>query len=85
MEDGRRYSTSPNAGGGAAWHAAAKHAPDKTEKQARDMTKAWQKSGTLYPENYDDPVARKPFQGLRVNAAKRAVVSCAVRRFLTAF
>lgn len=71
MENGSRYSTSSGAKERAAWRAVTEHAPDKTEKQAREVIKAWLKSGTLYNEEYEDPVARKTFQGLRVNATKR--------------
>ena len=69
--DGSRYSTSPGAKDRAAWHVVVRHAPDKTEKQARDVIKAWVKSGTLYTEEYDDTAARKRFLGLRVNPTKR--------------
>lgn len=69
--DGSRYSSSSGAKERAAWHAVVKHAPDKSEKQARDIIKTWIKSGTLFGEQYLDPIARKEFQGLRVNALKR--------------
>lgn len=71
MPNGSRYSTSSGAKERAAWRAVVGHAPDKTEKQAREIIKAWVKSGTVYNEEYEDPTARKKFQGLRVNATKR--------------
>jgi AAA domain len=71
MPTGERYSTSSGAKDRAAWHVIVDHAPDKTEKQAREVIKAWMKSGTLYTEEYEDTVARKKFLGLRVNHTKR--------------
>ena len=71
LPNGSRYSISTGAKDRAAWHVVVRHAPDKTEKQAREVVKAWVKSGTLYTEEYEDPVARKQFLGLRVNQAKR--------------
>jgi hypothetical protein len=67
-----RYSSAPKAGENrAAWRVVVKHAPDKTEKQCRDVITAWIKSGLLYAEEYPDGADRKPRQGLRVNATKR--------------
>ena len=71
LENGSRYSTSSGAAGRAAWRVVVEHAPDRTEHQAREIIRAWVASGTLYTEEYDDPVARKPFKGLRVNPLKR--------------
>lgn len=71
LPNGSRFSSSSGAKERGAWHVVVEHAPHKSEKQAREIIKAWLKSGTLFPEHYDDPIARKPFLGLRVNAAKR--------------
>jgi hypothetical protein len=69
--DGSRYSTSPGAKDRAAWRVVTQHAPHKSEKQARDIIKAWVKSGLLYNLEYEDPNARKTFLGLRVNPTRR--------------
>ena len=69
--DGSRFSTSSGAKERAAWRVIARHAPNKTERQAREIIKIWLKSGTLYAEEYEDATARKRFLGLRVNSAKR--------------
>jgi AAA domain len=69
--NGSRYSTSSRAGDRAAWRVVIARAPTKTEKQARDLILAWMKSGTLYTEEYYDPVARKTFKGVRVNPTLR--------------
>ena len=66
-----RYSTASSAKERAAWKVVDRHAPDKTEKQARDIIKTWLKSGALYNEEYEDAAARKKFLGLRVNHTKR--------------
>jgi hypothetical protein len=66
-----RYSTATNAKERAAWLVVVKHAPDKTEKQAREIIATWVKSGTLYSEVYHDAAARKDFHGLRVNQTLR--------------
>ena len=71
LPTGSRYSSASNATDRAAWNAVAKRAPEKSEKQARQVIQAWLKSGALYIEEYDDPTARKKLQGLRVNALKR--------------
>jgi hypothetical protein len=69
--DGSRYSAASSATDRAAWRVVVARAPNKTEPQARDIIKTWLKSGTLYVEEYEDPVARKKLQGLRVNAMQR--------------
>lgn len=62
-----RYSTAASAKDRAAWRVVVKHAPDKTEKQAREVIATWVKSGTLFLKEYTDTAARKQFQGLCVN------------------
>ena len=71
MPNGSRYSGAPKAEDRAAWQVVVTHAPDKTEKQAREIIRTWIKSGTLYTEDYEDPNQRKVRAGLRVNAGKR--------------
>jgi hypothetical protein len=71
LPNGSRYSSAGKAEDRAAWQVVLKHAPGKTERQARDIIKAWLKSSLLYAENYEDPEQRKKRSGLRVNAAKR--------------
>jgi hypothetical protein len=66
-----RYSSSSGAKDRAAWQVVVRHAPDKTDKQARKIIRTWLQSGTLYNEEYGDAAARKGFLGLRVNPAKR--------------
>ena len=66
-----RYSTATNAKDRAAWRVVVIHAPDKNEKQAREVINAWVKSGTLFLKEYTDTAARKQFQGLRVNPTLR--------------
>jgi hypothetical protein len=71
MPNGSRYSHAPKAEDRAAWQVVITNAPDKTEKQAREIIRTWIKSGTLYVEDYEDPNQRKTRTGLRVNATKR--------------
>src|SRR5262249_35743006 len=71
MPDGERFTDAPNAKGRAAWRVVAKHAPHKTEAQAREVIKTWVKNGLLVPTDYDSPQARKTVQGFRVDASKR--------------
>jgi hypothetical protein len=66
-----RYSISRSAKERAAWRAVTRHAPDKNEQQAREIIRIWHQNGVIYAEDYDDPTARKKFQGLRVNHTKR--------------
>jgi hypothetical protein len=71
LPDGSRYSDSGAARDRAAWRAVIQHAPQKTEQQARQIIKAWVKSGLLTVEDYTDPVRRETAKGLKVNHAKR--------------
>ncbi|MDA0653747.1 MAG: AAA family ATPase [Proteobacteria bacterium] len=71
MDDGERYSHAPNALDRAAWQVVAKHAPGKTEKQARAIIRTWMKTGTLQSDVYHSEADRKDRKGLRVNDAKR--------------
>jgi hypothetical protein len=71
LDNGQRYSAAASAKNRAAWHVVQKHCPTKTDAQCREIIKAWLKSGLLISDKYDDPVARKPFDGLLVDDAKR--------------
>ena len=71
LPNGSRYSAAPKADDRAAWRVVAEHAPDKTEKQAREVIRSWLRTGALYAEEYNDPTDRKMRTGLRVNPAKR--------------
>ena len=62
-----RYSTAASAEDRAAGRVVVKHAPDKAEKQAREIIATWVKSGTLFLKEYTDTAARKQYQGLWVN------------------
>jgi hypothetical protein len=68
---GRRYSNAPRASDRAVWPVVQKHYPEKTEGQCRTIIHKWLETKLLYPEDYDDPVDRKPRKGLRVDNAKR--------------
>jgi DNA polymerase len=71
MDNGQRYSNAAKADKRAAWKVVLKHCPDKTPAQAKEMIKAWVKSGILSDQPYDDPVERKERTGLRLDATKR--------------
>jgi hypothetical protein len=69
--DGRRYSAAPSAKKRAAWKVVVERAPHKTDAQAREIIKTWVANGTLVSREYDDPVDRKPADGLFVDPLKR--------------
>ena len=71
LPDGNRYSDHYNAGERAAWKVIVKHAPQKPEAEAKQIVKAWLKTGLLYPVEYDNPATRKPVKGLSVDNSKR--------------
>jgi 5S rRNA maturation endonuclease (ribonuclease M5) len=71
LPDGERYSDAASAKSRAAWRVILKHAPDKTEKQARDIIKTWVKNGVLVAYEYDNQKTRKTELGLRVDDTKR--------------
>jgi hypothetical protein len=71
MPNGQRYSSAPRAAARAAWPVIQKHCPDRTEGQCREIIRTWVSNGVLYEADYDDPVDRKPRQGLRLDPAKR--------------
>jgi hypothetical protein len=72
LPNGQRYSNAPAAGQTRqVWRVIQKHIPDHSEAQCREIISAWLRNDILYPESYDDPVQRKPLQGLRLDPAKR--------------
>jgi hypothetical protein len=71
LPDGQRYSNAPKATTRAAWSVVKRHCPEKTEKQCREMVGTWIKNGTLYEDNYVDPIKRESRPGLYLNTAKR--------------
>jgi hypothetical protein len=74
MPNGQRYSSAGAAKDRAAWPVVIRYCPDRTEAQCREIIRAWVKSTLLYDDEYDDPIDRKPRQGLYVDAAKRPSV-----------
>jgi hypothetical protein len=71
LPDGNRYTNAPKADDRAVWKIVTKHAPDKTEGQAREIIKAWLKNGVLISEEYENPTTRKMVKGLRVDNSRR--------------
>jgi hypothetical protein len=71
MPNGERYSAAGAAGERAVWQVFAELLPDRTDKQAREIVRAWLKSGLLYQEDYQSAGQRRGRQGLRVCDAKR--------------
>jgi len=69
--DGQRYSGGAAAKDRAAWQIVVRHAPGKSEKQAREIIKTWIRNKVLTEEEYFDPIARKPALGLELDPAKR--------------
>lgn len=66
-----KLSAHPNATNRAAWPLIISHAPHKTEKQAKEIVKAWLKTGLLYQDNYRDEERCETVKGLYVNNGKR--------------
>jgi hypothetical protein len=71
LPDGNRYTNAPKADDRAVWKIVAKHSPDKTEGQAREIIKVWVKNGVLFSEEYQNLTTRKMVKGLRVDNSKR--------------
>jgi hypothetical protein len=77
LGDGERYSAAPNAGNRAAWKVVLEHAPDRTEKQAREIIRTWLRKdsggnhGVLFEREYTSNERREPVKGLYVNATRR--------------
>lgn len=70
-KNGKRYSAAPNANDRAARKVVVKHAPDKPERQARQIIKTWLKSGLVVEEDFYDSERRENVKGLHVDNAKR--------------
>ena len=70
LPDGERCTDGAAAKARAAWRIVV-DTTNKTEGQAKEMIKAWIKSGTLERREYHTETERKDFQGLWVNAANR--------------
>jgi hypothetical protein len=71
MANGQRYSKNNRATTRAAWRAVQKHCPAKPEAQCREIIKQWSDVKVLFEASYDDPISRKPEQGLRVDSHNR--------------
>jgi hypothetical protein len=69
--DGSRYTDTPAAKNKGAWNVFLKHAPNKTEAQAREVIKTWVRNGVLEAREYHNPTERKDRMGLYVNPEKR--------------
>jgi hypothetical protein len=70
LEDGNRYTDTPTAKERAAWPVVVRHAKID-EGPAREIIKAWLKTGMLYREDYQNPTTRKSVSGLRVDQTKK--------------
>jgi hypothetical protein len=70
LPSGELYSDHGKATDRAAWRVVMRDT-DRTEPQARQIIKAWVRSGVLYHCTYHDPKVGKDKQGLRVQPAKR--------------
>src|SRR5262249_33147890 len=64
MPSGQRFSNDNAATKRAAWPIVQRHCPDKTGDQCRRIVAGWVKQGSLYEDEYDDPVYGKPRKGL---------------------
>jgi hypothetical protein len=71
LPDGNRYSDGSTAKERAAWRVVTKHAPDKNEKQAREIINVWVKGSVLLRQEYQNPKTFKMVAGLFVNGDKR--------------
>ena len=71
LDNGSRYSISPNAADRAAWKIVIRHIPAKTEKLARGVIKTWTENALLIVKDYHDPVARRDLKGVFVNPLNR--------------
>jgi hypothetical protein len=71
LPDGERYSAAGAAKTRAAWPVVCKHAPQLSEKQAREVIKTWLKTTVLEERDYYSEADRKDRAGLYANPAKR--------------
>jgi hypothetical protein len=59
MPDGNRYTDATQATVRAAWKVVLKHAPSKSEAQARAIIKTWVKNDVLVQDDFENPTTRK--------------------------
>ncbi|MBR0907609.1 AAA family ATPase [Bradyrhizobium liaoningense] len=78
LPDGTFYTAGPNASTRAAWQVVIRHAPAKSEQEARKIIQTWLRSGLLVEFEYSNPETRKTVRGLRVDDAKRPGTICAL-------
>lgn len=71
LDDGNYYTNAPNVKDRAAWEVVQEHAPEKTNKQCREIIKTWVKTGVLVTDDYQNPKTRKKVKGLKVDDTKR--------------
>lgn len=71
LDDGSRYSSSPQAKKRAVWLVVQRHMPDYFEAKAKELIKTWEKNGLLKMEPYVDPNRREKQSGLVVDGKKR--------------
>lgn len=71
MPDGSRYSQANAARERAAWRVVIERAPEKTEKQAKEIIRTWVATGLLLEHEYDNRGRREPSKGLKVDNSKR--------------
>jgi AAA domain len=64
-EDGERFSAAAAAKKRAAWPVVCNHAPQLTEKQAREVVKTWLKNGVLEEREYHSETERGPIGAVR--------------------
>jgi hypothetical protein len=66
-----RYSDAAAAKDRAAWKVVQRHAPEKTDKQCREVIAIWVKNRVLQIVEYRSQAERKLVQGLKVNPLER--------------
>lgn len=71
LDDGNLYTDAPKAKDRAAWRVVVRHAPDKTEHEARRIITTWVKNDVLQRTTYHSPDQRRNVTGLCVNPEKR--------------
>jgi hypothetical protein len=71
LPGGKLYSNHNRAEDRAVANVIRTYLPDLSVEQARAMARTWEKNAVLVPDTYRDGDARKPKQGLRVNASNR--------------
>jgi hypothetical protein len=71
LPDGNRYTDRSNADAREAWNVVIKHAPQKTEAQAKEMIKTWVRMEVLVSRPYTNPKTRKEVFGLHLDSKMR--------------